>query len=157
MIRMLFTIARRDLALAFRGGRQGGVVLPVLFFLAVAMLFPFAVGPDPRPESQRLAQWQRRIQPQPLVDQPHRAHALHRAGEGGGKAGENADQAGFADAVGARNLTRLARPQRQRQPGKQQPLAPPARHTAGGQSGVCGEGAGRGNGRGRGGLHGAAA
>jgi len=44
----LFTIARRDLALAFRGGRQGGVVLPVLFFLAVAMLFPFAVGPDPR-------------------------------------------------------------------------------------------------------------
>jgi heme exporter protein B len=31
----------------FGGGRRGGAILPVLFFLAVAMLFPFAVGPDP--------------------------------------------------------------------------------------------------------------
>jgi heme exporter protein B len=31
----------------FGGGRQGGALLPVLFFLAVAMLFPFAVGPNP--------------------------------------------------------------------------------------------------------------
>ena len=44
----LLAILRRDLALLLRGGRQGGVVLPVLFFLSVAMLFPFAVGPDPR-------------------------------------------------------------------------------------------------------------
>ena len=44
----LLAILRRDLSLMLRGGRQGGVVLPVLFFLAVAMLFPFAVGPDPR-------------------------------------------------------------------------------------------------------------
>jgi heme exporter protein B len=29
------------------GGRRGGAVLPVLFFVATAMLFPFAVGPDP--------------------------------------------------------------------------------------------------------------
>jgi len=31
----------------FGGGRRGGAVLPVLFFVATAMLFPFAVGPDP--------------------------------------------------------------------------------------------------------------
>jgi len=28
------------------GGKRGGSALPLLFFLAVAMLFPFAVGPD---------------------------------------------------------------------------------------------------------------
>ena len=28
------------------GGRRGGSLLPLLFFLAVAMLYPFAVGPD---------------------------------------------------------------------------------------------------------------
>jgi heme exporter protein B len=37
-------LLRRDLRLAF-GGR-GGPWLPVLFFVAVAVLFPFAVGPD---------------------------------------------------------------------------------------------------------------
>jgi heme exporter protein B len=36
----------RDLGLLLLGGRRGGTVLPLLFFLAVAMLFPFAVGPD---------------------------------------------------------------------------------------------------------------
>jgi len=36
----------RDLKLLVSGGRRGGASLPVLFFLAVAMLFPFAVGPD---------------------------------------------------------------------------------------------------------------
>ncbi|MBV1689141.1 heme exporter protein CcmB [Novosphingobium sp. G106] len=41
----LLSILRRDLALLLLG-RRGGAVLPVLFFLAVAMLFPFAVGPD---------------------------------------------------------------------------------------------------------------
>jgi heme exporter protein B len=40
------TLLRRDLALLLGGGRRGGAVLPVLFFLAVAMLYPFAVGPD---------------------------------------------------------------------------------------------------------------
>ncbi len=43
----LLAILRRDLALLLMGGRRGGASLPVLFFLAVAMLFPFAVGPDP--------------------------------------------------------------------------------------------------------------
>lgn len=38
-------LLRRDLGLLLPGGRGGGV-LPLLFFLAVAMLFPFAVGPD---------------------------------------------------------------------------------------------------------------
>ncbi len=47
-MRSLLTLLRRDLALLLLGGRRGGVVLPILFFLAVAMLFPFAVGPDPR-------------------------------------------------------------------------------------------------------------
>lgn len=37
-------LLRRDLGLAF-GGR-GGPWLPVLFFVAVAVLFPFAIGPD---------------------------------------------------------------------------------------------------------------
>jgi len=40
----LLAILRRDLVRL--GGRRGGAVLPVLFFLAVAMLYPFAVGPD---------------------------------------------------------------------------------------------------------------
>ena len=39
------TLLRRDSARLFSGGR-GGALLPVLFFLAVAMLYPFAVGPD---------------------------------------------------------------------------------------------------------------
>ena len=43
----LLTLLRRDLALLVLGGRRGGVTLPILFFLAVAMLYPFAVGPDP--------------------------------------------------------------------------------------------------------------
>ena len=38
-------ILRRDLALLLGNGR-GGPLLPVLFFCAVAVLFPFAVGPD---------------------------------------------------------------------------------------------------------------
>ena len=37
----------RDLALLLPGGRGGAGVLPLLFFLAVAMLYPFAVGPEP--------------------------------------------------------------------------------------------------------------
>jgi heme exporter protein B len=40
-------LLRRDLALLLRGAQgRGGATLPVLFFVAVAMLFPFAVGPD---------------------------------------------------------------------------------------------------------------
>ena len=36
----------RDCAMLVPGGRRGGSLLPLLFFLAVAMLYPFAVGPD---------------------------------------------------------------------------------------------------------------
>ncbi|QYE36010.1 heme exporter protein CcmB [Polymorphobacter sp. PAMC 29334] len=44
---MIFvTLVRRDLALALR--RPGALVLPVLFFVLVGALFPFAVGPDAR-------------------------------------------------------------------------------------------------------------
>lgn len=39
-----FAIARRDLARVFTGS---GWVLPLVFFLLVATLFPFAIGPDP--------------------------------------------------------------------------------------------------------------
>ncbi len=46
MSRQLFTLLRRDLGLLLSGGRRGGALLPILFFLAVAMLYPFAVGPD---------------------------------------------------------------------------------------------------------------
>ncbi len=38
-------LLRRDLGLLLPGGSGGGV-LPLLFFLAVEMLYPFAVGPD---------------------------------------------------------------------------------------------------------------
>ena len=44
---MIGTLLRRDLATLLPGGRRGGSTLPLLFFLAVAMLFPFAVGPQP--------------------------------------------------------------------------------------------------------------
>lgn len=45
-MKLLFTLLARDLAQLLLGGRRGGAILPVLFFLAVAMLYPFAVGPD---------------------------------------------------------------------------------------------------------------
>ena len=48
MTRQLALLLRRDLAMLLFGGRRGGTMLPLLFFLAVAMLFPFAVGPDPK-------------------------------------------------------------------------------------------------------------
>ncbi len=48
MSSQLFQLLRRDLAMLLLGGRRGGTALPVLFFLAVAMLFPFAIGPDAR-------------------------------------------------------------------------------------------------------------
>jgi len=39
-------LLRRDLRQLLLGGTRGGAALPLLFFLAVAMLYPFAVGPD---------------------------------------------------------------------------------------------------------------
>lgn len=44
---MFAALLRRDLATLLPGGRRGGTLLPLLFFLAVAMLYPFAVGPEP--------------------------------------------------------------------------------------------------------------
>lgn len=45
----LWPVFVRDVVLLTRGAQgRGGAVLPLLFFLAVAMLFPFAVGPDAR-------------------------------------------------------------------------------------------------------------
>ncbi|MGX7925398.1 heme exporter protein CcmB [Tsuneonella sp. HG094] len=44
-MKLFAALLRRDLGLLFGGGR-GGPWLPVLFFVAVAVLFPFAVGPD---------------------------------------------------------------------------------------------------------------
>lgn len=43
----VWTLLKRDLGQLLPGGRGGGSLLPVLFFLAVAMLYPFAVGPNP--------------------------------------------------------------------------------------------------------------
>ena len=44
---MIFVaLVRRDLALALR--RPGALALPVVFFVLVAAIFPFAVGPDAR-------------------------------------------------------------------------------------------------------------
>ncbi|MEO5598575.1 MAG: heme exporter protein CcmB [Novosphingobium sp.] len=47
MIAQFALLLRRDLAHLLLGGRGGGAILPLLFFLCVAMIFPFAVGPDP--------------------------------------------------------------------------------------------------------------
>lgn len=44
MTRLFFLLLRRDLGRLMPG--RGGSFLPILFFLTVAMLFPFAVGPD---------------------------------------------------------------------------------------------------------------
>ena len=49
-MKVLFTLLWRDLGLLMPGGQRsgarGGTLLPLLFFLAVAMLYPFAIGPD---------------------------------------------------------------------------------------------------------------
>ncbi|MCT2400244.1 heme exporter protein CcmB [Novosphingobium mangrovi (ex Huang et al. 2023)] len=42
----IITLLKRDFTRLTLGGSGGGAVLPVLFFLSVAMLYPFAVGPD---------------------------------------------------------------------------------------------------------------
>lgn len=44
---MLGSLLKRDLVTLLPGGRRGGTLLPLLFFLAVAMLYPFAIGPEP--------------------------------------------------------------------------------------------------------------
>ncbi|MBO9519413.1 MAG: heme exporter protein CcmB [Porphyrobacter sp.] len=44
---MFTALLLRDLGQMFGGGRRGATMLPVLFFIAVAMLYPFAVGPAP--------------------------------------------------------------------------------------------------------------
>ena len=46
-MRTFLVLLQRDLALLMPGGTRGGAVLPLVFFLAVTMLYPFAVGPDP--------------------------------------------------------------------------------------------------------------
>lgn len=43
---MIGRLLLRDCMLLMPGGRRGGALLPLLFFLAVAMIYPFAVGPD---------------------------------------------------------------------------------------------------------------
>ncbi|HAU21357.1 MAG TPA: heme ABC transporter permease CcmB [Erythrobacter sp.] len=44
---MMRALLRRDLLQFFPFAGGGGAALPLLFFVAVAMLYPFAVGPDP--------------------------------------------------------------------------------------------------------------
>ena len=44
---VIAALLRRDVALMLGGAGRGATMLPVLFFIAVAMLFPFAVGPAP--------------------------------------------------------------------------------------------------------------
>jgi heme exporter protein B len=46
-MRIVAALLRRDLTHMFGGGQRGATLLPVLFFIAVAMLYPFAVGPAP--------------------------------------------------------------------------------------------------------------
>ncbi len=42
-MKVFLALVARDMRLAWRGG---GIWLPIVFFLAVATIFPFAVGPD---------------------------------------------------------------------------------------------------------------
>jgi heme exporter protein B len=46
-VNLFAALLLRDLGQMFGGGRRGATLLPVLFFIAVAMLYPFAVGPAP--------------------------------------------------------------------------------------------------------------
>jgi heme exporter protein B len=46
-VSVITALLRRDLAQMFGGSGRGATLLPVLFFIAVAMLYPFAVGPAP--------------------------------------------------------------------------------------------------------------
>ena len=46
-MRALAILLRRDLAILLPGGARGAAFLPLIFFLLVAVLFPFAVGPEP--------------------------------------------------------------------------------------------------------------
>lgn len=46
MSRLFAALLKRDLARLLGTGQGGGAVLPILFFLAVAVIYPFAVGPD---------------------------------------------------------------------------------------------------------------
>jgi heme exporter protein B len=46
-VSVITALLRRDLAQMFGGAGRGATLLPVLFFIAVAMLYPFAVGPAP--------------------------------------------------------------------------------------------------------------
>ena len=78
---------------------------------------------DPAPERQRLPQRPVLVERGPLVEQRHGAGPLELAFEGPGKARENPQQARFADPVGPGHLQRLARPQRERKPREQQPVA----------------------------------
>lgn len=43
---IFIALVRRDLSLGL--ARLGGVLLPLVFFMLVVSLFPFAIGPDPR-------------------------------------------------------------------------------------------------------------
>ncbi|WP_419956770.1 heme exporter protein CcmB [Novosphingobium kalidii] len=45
-MRLFAALLRRDLSRLLGSGQGGGAMLPILFFLAVAMIYPFAVGPD---------------------------------------------------------------------------------------------------------------
>ena len=47
-MRLLATLLWRDLRTLLAGSGRGGASLPLLVSLAVAMLLPFAVGPDPQ-------------------------------------------------------------------------------------------------------------
>lgn len=44
---VLGSLLWRDLSRLLPGARSGNTLLPLLFFVAVAMLYPFAVGPNP--------------------------------------------------------------------------------------------------------------
>jgi heme exporter protein B len=46
MSRLFAALLKRDMARLLGAGQGGRALLPILFFLAVAMIYPFAVGPD---------------------------------------------------------------------------------------------------------------
>ena len=87
----------------------------------------FGLAIQPRPEAQRPFQRQMFVQRQPIVAQRLRLRHLAAASRRLQQAGQQAQQAGFADSIGAGEQPRLSRLQRKTEAAEQDP---PATHTA---------------------------
>ena len=100
----------------------------------------FSAAIDPLPESQRLAEWKVRIESESFVHQTHGALAIHFAGIGSQESGKDAHEAGFAYAIRAGDMARIARTAFERESTKQQPLPAAAGNILGDEASLHGQG-----------------